>query len=59
VFSCKEDTFLTVLPTGSLAQAQLSTKAGVEGALLGAYSMLAGKGYTRFADLITGCMVQF
>ncbi|MGX7686209.1 RagB/SusD family nutrient uptake outer membrane protein [Flectobacillus sp. BAB-3569] len=49
VFSCKEDTFLTVLPTGSLAQAQLSTKAGVEGALLGAYSMLAGKGYTRFA----------
>lgn len=36
-FACK-DQFLEVLPTGSLAQAQLTSKAGVEGALIGAYA---------------------
>ncbi|MEY2760817.1 MAG: hypothetical protein RLZZ96_717 [Bacteroidota bacterium] len=47
-FACK-DQFLEVAPTGSLAEAQLSSKAGVEGALIGAYAQLAGKGYTRLA----------
>ncbi len=47
-FSCK-DNFLEVPPTGSLANAQLATKAGVEGALIGAYSMLNSKGYTQVA----------
>lgn len=47
-FSCK-DSFLVVLPTGSLGEAQLTSSAGVEGTLLGAYSMILGKNYTRLA----------
>jgi hypothetical protein len=47
-FSCK-DSFLEVLPTGSLGEAQLTSKAGVEGSLLGAYSMVLGKNYSRLA----------
>lgn len=47
-FSCK-DNFLDVPPTGSLANAQLATKAGVEGALIGAYSELTARGYSRYA----------
>jgi starch-binding outer membrane protein, SusD/RagB family len=46
--SCK-DSFLEVLPTGSLGEAQLTSKAGVEGSLLGAYSMILGKNYSRLA----------
>lgn len=46
--SCK-DSFLEVLPTGSLGEAQLSTKDGLEGLLVGAYSMLNGKNYSRAA----------
>lgn len=46
--ACKDD-FLNVPPTGSLAEAQLASKAGVEGALIGAYSMLGAKGYSRLA----------
>ncbi|RYF73653.1 MAG: RagB/SusD family nutrient uptake outer membrane protein [Cytophagaceae bacterium] len=41
--SCK-DTFLEVPVTGQLAGAQLSSKAGVEGALIAAYSILNGRG---------------
>ncbi|WP_395784961.1 RagB/SusD family nutrient uptake outer membrane protein, partial [Aquirufa sp.] len=47
-FACK-DQFLEVLPTGSLAQAQLTSRAGVEGALIGTYAQLAGKGFSRLA----------
>ena len=47
-FACK-DQFLEVPPTASLAQAQLSSKAGVEGALIGTYAQLAGKGFSRLA----------
>ena len=47
-FSCK-DSFLEVLPTGSLGEAQLTSKAGVEGTLLGAYSMMLGKNFSRLA----------
>jgi len=47
-FSCK-DSFLEVAPTGSLGVAQLSSAAGVEGTLLGAYSMMLGKGFTQLA----------
>ena len=47
-FSCK-DSFLEILPTGSLGEAQLTTKAGVEGTLLGAYSMMLGKNFSRLA----------
>ncbi len=44
-----KDQFLEVPPTASLAQAQLSSKAGVEGALIGTYAQLAGKGFSRLA----------
>lgn len=44
--SCKDD-FLNVPPTGSLAEAQVATKAGVEGMLIGTYSALGAKGYSR------------
>ncbi|MEN9295802.1 MAG: hypothetical protein RJA42_68 [Bacteroidota bacterium] len=47
-FACK-DQFLEVPPTASLAQAQLSSKEGVEGTLIGAYAQLAAKGYSRLA----------
>jgi starch-binding outer membrane protein, SusD/RagB family len=47
-FACK-DQFLEVLPTGSLAQTQLTSRAGVEGALIGTYAQLAGKGFSRLA----------
>ena len=45
--SC-QDEFLQVNPTGSLANAQLATKAGVEGSLIGAYSALNGVFGNRF-----------
>ncbi|HEX8039561.1 MAG TPA: RagB/SusD family nutrient uptake outer membrane protein [Chryseosolibacter sp.] len=41
--SCNED-FLVVKPTGSITEAQLTSKNGLEGALIGAYSMLSGRG---------------
>ncbi|TAE30810.1 MAG: RagB/SusD family nutrient uptake outer membrane protein [Cytophagales bacterium] len=41
--SCK-DTFLEVPVTGQLAGAQLSSKAGIEGALIAGYAMLNGRG---------------
>ncbi len=41
--SCK-DSFLEVPVTGQLAGAQLSSKAGIEGSLIGAYSILNGRG---------------
>jgi len=47
-FSCK-DSFLEVLPTGSLGEAQLLSPSGLEGTLIGAYSMLNGKGFGRNA----------
>lgn len=47
-FSCQED-FLEVLPTGSLGESQLTSSAGVEGALIGTYGVLAAKGYSRLA----------
>ena len=46
--SCK-DNFLDVPATGSLSNAQLASKAGVEGALIGAYSELTARGFSRFA----------
>ncbi|UBM60509.1 RagB/SusD family nutrient uptake outer membrane protein [Marinilongibacter aquaticus] len=45
-FSCK-DSFLDVEPTGSLSETQLLSPAGLEGSLIGAYSMLNGKGFDR------------
>ncbi len=45
--SCK-DSFLDVPPTGSLANAQLATKAGIEGTLIGAYAALNGVFGNRF-----------
>jgi starch-binding outer membrane protein, SusD/RagB family len=48
VISCK-DSFLDIKPTGQLAQAQLSSKAGLEGALVGCYSLLGGNGYSRLS----------
>jgi len=41
--ACK-DTFLQVAPTGAVAREQLSTKKGLEGALIAAYSNLNGRG---------------
>jgi starch-binding outer membrane protein, SusD/RagB family len=40
-YSCKES-FLTVLPTGSIAKAQLTSKKGLEGALISVYHAMAG-----------------
>lgn len=45
--SCKED-FLEVPSTGSLGESQLSTKAGLEGLLIGAYAALNGVFGNRF-----------
>ncbi|MEY4382985.1 MAG: hypothetical protein RI995_527 [Bacteroidota bacterium] len=42
-FACK-DTFLEVSPAGSISEAQLSSKKGIEGSLIAAYSMLSGSG---------------
>jgi starch-binding outer membrane protein, SusD/RagB family len=42
-YSCK-DNFLEVLPTASLAEAQLTSTAGLEGVLIGAYAQLSGLG---------------
>lgn len=41
--SCDES-FLEVKPTGSITDVQLTSKAGLEGTLIGAYSMLTGRG---------------
>jgi hypothetical protein len=43
VFSCKDE-FLEVTPTGSVTDAQLTSKNGLEGSLIGVYSMLSGRG---------------
>jgi hypothetical protein len=45
--SCKDE-FLEVPATGSLANAQLATKDGVEGALIGAYAAINGVFGNRF-----------
>ena len=42
VISCKDD-FLEVTPTASITDAQLTSKAGLEGTLIGAYAMLHGR----------------
>jgi hypothetical protein len=47
-FSC-QDSFLEVLPTGSIGEAQLLSPAGLQGALIGAYAQVAGKSFTRLA----------
>ena len=41
--SC-QDSFLDVKPTGSITNAQLTSPNGLEGTLIGAYSMLLGRG---------------
>ncbi len=43
VISCKDD-FLEVTPTASITNAQLTSSAGLEGSLIGAYAMLHGRG---------------
>jgi starch-binding outer membrane protein, SusD/RagB family len=43
VFACK-DGFLEVPATGSLSEAQLTSKAGLEGSLISAYAQLSGLG---------------
>ncbi len=45
--SCSDE-FLEVLPTGSLADAQVNTKDGVEGLLIGTYAALNGVFGNRF-----------
>ncbi len=42
-YACK-DSFLEVSPTGSLSKAQLTSKAGLEGALISSYAQLSGLG---------------
>lgn len=41
--SCRED-FLNVSPTSSITNSQLTSKNGLEGSLIAAYSMLSGRG---------------
>jgi hypothetical protein len=48
--SCK-DSFLDVAPTGAITDAQLSSKAGLEGQLIGVYSMLTGRGIDFYAGV--------
>jgi starch-binding outer membrane protein, SusD/RagB family len=48
VISC-QDSFLEIKPTGQLAEAQLSSKAGIEGSLVASYSLLGGNGFSRLA----------
>lgn len=38
------DEFLEVLPTGQLAESQLQSEAGLDGAVIGSYSILLGRG---------------
>ncbi|WP_428655738.1 RagB/SusD family nutrient uptake outer membrane protein [Runella sp.] len=45
-YACK-DSFLEVPPTGSLAKAQLTTKAGLDGSLISAYAQLSALGQTH------------
>lgn len=45
--SCSDE-FLEIAPTGSLADAQVNTKAGIEGLLIGTYSALNGVFGNRF-----------
>ncbi|NJB70336.1 hypothetical protein GGR42_000798 [Saonia flava] len=45
--SCSDE-FLEVLPTGSLADAQVGTKDGIEGLLIGTYAALNGTDGNRF-----------
>ena len=57
-FSCNED-FLDIDPFGSLGETTLSTKAGADGVLIGAYSLLdqggtVGGGYTTGLSHFTG-----
>jgi starch-binding outer membrane protein, SusD/RagB family len=47
-YSCKES-FLEILPTGQLTDTQLSSKKGLEGTLVAAYSLVSGKGYSRLS----------
>jgi len=49
VVGCK-DSFLEVAPTGQLTAALLTSKAGLEGTLMGGYSMLNGRGFSRLAS---------
>lgn len=49
VVGCK-DSFLEVAPNGQLTSALLTSKAGLEGTLMGGYSMLNGRGYSRLAS---------
>jgi len=46
--SCHEK-FLEVPPTGSLLETKLTNKAGIEGALIGAYAILTGRGYDFYS----------
>ncbi|WP_080238991.1 RagB/SusD family nutrient uptake outer membrane protein [Spirosoma rigui] len=48
-YACK-DQYLVVQPTGQLAGSQLSTKAGLDGLLLSAYSQLNARGFTQSAS---------
>ena len=54
-YSCGED-FLDVSPTGSLNEQVLGTKTGVEGLLIGAYSMMLARGdwYGGISNWVSG-----
>ena len=53
--ACK-DSFLEIPVTGQLSNAQLNSKAGIEGSLIGAYSILNGRGdrLASFANWVWG-----
>jgi len=58
ISACKED-FLEIAPTGSLGSAELSTFAGVDGALTATYSILLGRGgfYTDASNWFWGSVL--
>lgn len=53
LYSCK-DTFLEIPASGQLSDATLNSKEGIEGLLVGAYSLLLGRGGAGDAPFYTG-----
>lgn len=48
ILACREK-FLEVLPTGSISDAKLTTKAGIEGSLIASYAILTGRLYSFYS----------
>ena len=58
--ACKDE-FLEVAPTNSLSSNELSTAAGLDGSVIGTYSVLLGRGgfYTDASNWFWGSVLGF